>query len=540
MSCGPNCGIGKCDCDRFLEIWNLVFMQYDQIEPGNRVPLPKPSIDTGMGLERISAICQGVYSNFDTDLFQQLIQHTAAVAKVEYHASEETDTALRVIADHSRAMAFMVADGILPSNEGRGYVLRRLIRRAFRFGRLMGLSDPFLHNSALEVVAAMGDHYPELTDNASFMARVVKEEEERFSQTLDKGLALLEDEMKAARASARTVIPGETVFKLHDTFGFPIDIVNDVAEKQGFTVDEVGYREHMAEQKKRAKAAWKGSGEIDLAGRFHELLEQGLRSEFTGYDEYETTSRIVALLDAQAESVESLPAGAKGFLVASKTPFYGESGGQVGDRGLAGTPSGKADIAQALKPAPELTVHPITVTEGELLLDQEVTLTVTEGERLATARNHTATHLLHSALRKVLGEHVKQAGSLVGPDRLRFDFTHISAMTAEEIAQVEALVNEAVLADINLRVETMPYDQATQLGAMALFGEKYQAEVRVVQVPGVSIELCGGTHLRATGQTGPFVILSEAGVAAGVRRIEGATGFNSLGLLYGQRRELGA
>jgi len=538
MSCGPVCGIGKCDCDRFLEVWNLVFMQYDQIEPGKRVPLPKPSIDTGMGLERISAICQGVHSNYDTDLFQKLIQHTAAVAKVEYHASEETDTALRVIADHSRAMAFMIADGILPSNEGRGYVLRRLIRRAFRFGRLMGLGDPFLHGSALAVVDAMGGHYPELTGNAAFMARVIKEEEERFSQTLDKGLALLEDEMSSARAAGRTSIPGETVFKLYDTYGFPIDIVNDVAEKQGFKVDEAGYREHMAEQKKRAKAAWKGSGEVDLAGRFHELLEQGLRSEFSGYEEYETTSRIVALLDERAESVDALSQGEKGFLVASRTPFYGESGGQTGDAGQLSTPSGKAEVAPALKPAPELTVHPVTVTEGKILLDQEVLLHVAEGQRLATARNHTATHLLHSALRQVLGTHVKQAGSLVGPDRLRFDFTHISAMTAEEISRVEALVNDAVLTDTSLKVETMPYEQATAKGAMALFGEKYQAEVRVVQVPGVSVELCGGTHLRATGQIGPFVILSESGVAAGVRRIEGATGFNSLELLNRQRREL--
>ncbi len=540
MTCGPDCGIGVCDCDRYLEIWNLVFMQYNQDETGERTPLPRPSIDTGMGLERISAVCQGVYSNFDIDLFQQIIGFTAAKAGVEFKKDEETDTALRVIADHSRAMAFMIADGILPSNEGRGYVLRRLIRRAFRFGRLISLNEPFLHETASKVVDLMGEGYPELLDNREFMARVIREEEERFSQTLDKGLAMLEEELESLRSAGKKTVPGETAFKLYDTFGFPIDIVNDVAEKAGFAVDEEGYKQHMGEQRERAKAAWKGSGEVDLASRFQILLEEGLTSRFVGYDSMAAGGRIVALLDESALPVEKLAKGEKGYLVASTTPYYGESGGQVGDTGQVATPSGRAEVTDTLKPAAELTVHQVTVPEGELLLDQEADLVVDEGVRTATARNHTATHLLHAALRKVLGDHVKQAGSLVGPDRLRFDFTHISAMTPEEIQSVEKEVNKAIMADAPIRTEVTPYDKAVEQGAIALFGEKYTSDVRVVEAENISVELCGGTHLSATGQAGLFLILSEAGVSAGVRRIEAATGWNALTLVQEQRAELAA
>ncbi len=537
MSCGPDCGIGKCDCDRFLEIWNLVFMQYDQITPGERVSLPRPSIDTGMGLERVSAVVQGVFSNYDCDLFQEIIGFAAAKAGVRYKAgSEDNDTALRVMADHCRSMAFMVADGILPSNEGRGYVLRRLIRRAYRFGRLIGMAGAFLHEVAGKVVEVMGDHYPEIRETAPFMARVVREEEDRFSNTLDKGLALLDEEL--AKLPQGATLAGAVAFKLYDTYGFPIDIVNDVAEKRGLAVDEAGFNTLMAEQKERAKAAWKGSGEVDLGSRFKALLEEGVTSEFVGYDLLAASSRITALLDAAAQPVDRLSTGERGFVVAAATPFYGESGGQLGDTGALETPEGQASVADTLKPAPSLTVHSVEVTSGALSAGSEAVLTVDEEARLATARNHTATHLLHAALRKVLGEHVKQAGSLVGPDRLRFDFTHVSAMTAEEKAQVEAQVNRAVLGDTALTVSSMDHQTAVKKGAMALFNEKYGDTVRVVEVPGVSIELCGGTHLRATGQVGPFLITAESGVAAGVRRIEAATGLNALSLIMGQRREL--
>lgn len=542
MACGPNCGIGTCDCDRFLEIWNLVFMQYDQLPSGERVPLPRPSIDTGMGLERIAAICQGVRSNYDSDLFQTFIQYMAELAGVHYHDNPDTDTALRVIADHSRAIAFMIADGILPSNEGRGYVLRRLIRRAFRFGRLIGMQDPFLFKTALKVVEVMGDQYHELRDRADFMARVTREEEERFSATLDKGLAMLEEEMARLSETGMTSIPGETVFKLYDTFGFPLDIVNDIAGKRGFSVDEDGFNELMREQKQRARAAWKGSGEKDIASRFQSLLEDGLKSEFFGYDALTGTGRVVALLDEDALPVEALANGKKGYVVTDRTPFYGASGGQSGDTGTLVAPAGSAQVLDTLKPSADLTVHQILVDEGTLLADQEVVMNVTEPARLAAARNHTCTHLLHAALRRVLGDHVHQAGSLVTPDRLRFDFTHIAPLTQEELATVEHDVNRAIMANYPVTTRLMNQQDAVGMGAMALFGEKYGDVVRVVSVANdthtESVELCGGTHLSATGQAGSFTILSESGIAAGVRRIEAATGWNSLQQARTEHEEL--
>ncbi len=528
MACGPDCGIGQCDCDRFLEIWNLVFMQFNRSEDGTMTPLPKPSIDTGMGLERVTAICQGKRSNFDTDLFQGLIQAMAKKAGVAYHDGEDSDTALRVIADHSRAIAFLLADGMLPSNEGRGYVLRRLIRRAYRFGKLLGFNEPFLCETTAQVVAEMGATFPELVAAKDFMVRVVRQEEERFGETLDKGLRILEDEMATLKTSGNLTISGETAFKLYDTYGFPLDIVNDIAEKQGFSVDEPGFRENMAVQKKKSKEAWAGSGDKGLAGQFAALLGSGLESEFIGYDCLSATSRVVGLLDAEGEPVERLVSGA-GFMVTRKTPFYGESGGQMGDTGRVQAPTGGARVIDTLKPAANLIVHKVELIQGELLADQEVELIVEEGTRVATARNHSCTHLLHAALRKVLGPHVKQSGSLVGPSRLRFDFTHITGLSAEELQQVENEVNRAILADAPITTEVMAYDQAVaEKQAMALFGEKYAADVRVVEMAGESVELCGGTHLTSTGQAGSFCILSEAGIAAGVRRIEALTGWDAL------------
>ncbi len=544
MACGPNCGIGKCDCDRFLEIWNLVFMQYNQAADGTRTPLPRPSIDTGMGLERISAVCQGVRSNYDTDLFQVFIQYMAKLANVHYHDSPDTDTALRVIADHSRAIAFMIADGILPSNEGRSYILRRLIRRAYRFGRLIGMQDPFLWKMALKVAEVMGGQYPELNERADFMSRVVREEEERFGQTLDKGLALLESEI-TAHASEHS-LPGAVVFRLYDTYGFPIDIVNDIAEKRGFTVDIKGFEDAMLEQRRRARANWKGSGEKDLGSRFARLLEDGLKSQFIGYETLSTSGRIAALLDAEANPADSLAKGAEGYVVTNRTPFYGASGGQEGDTGaitvLSAAEIGKADVIETLKPSPDLTVMKIRVTEGRILPDEEVQMEVNRETRLASARSHTCTHLLHAALRRVLGNHVRQAGSLVTPERLRFDFSHIAPMTNEELKQVEHEVNAAIMADYPVNSRVMPREEALGTGAMALFGEKYGNSVRVVTV-GTDVhtesrELCGGTHLATTGQAGAFVLLSESGISAGVRRIEAATGWNALSHINRERAEL--
>ena len=542
MKCGDNCGIGKCDCDRFLEIWNLVFMQYDQIAPGNRVNLPKPSIDTGLGLERAAAVCQGVNSNYDTDLFQEIIQYTCGLSGASYQKSDpntnDGDTALRVIADHSRALAFMITDGILPSNEGRGYVLRRLIRRAYRFGRLINLNKPFLYKTALKVVEIMGDDYPELKANKEFMSRVVREEEERFERTLDKGLGMLEDVMADVLKAGGKTISGQDAFRLYDTYGFPIDIVNDISELKGLGVDAEAFNKLMAEQKERAKAAWKGSGDVDIASRFTRLLEDGLASEFIGYDTLKSNSRIISLLDDSATPVEVLKKGQTGYLVTGQTPFYGESGGQTGDLGSITTSSGTALVTDTLKPSQKLVVKHVEVVDGEIMLDQEAELEVGEDERLAVARNHTSTHLLHAALRRVLGGHVQQAGSLVSPTRLRFDFTHISALTPEELQAVEKDVNRMILDDTQINTELCSLDIAKQRGAVGLFEEKYGAQVRVVEVPGESMELCGGTHLSRTGQAGLFTIISESGVAAGVRRIEAATGWNSFAILNDLKKEL--
>jgi len=528
MSCGPSCGIGRCDCDRFLEIWNLVFMQYERDSAGTLHPLPRPSIDTGMGLERISAVCQGVYSNFESDLFTPLIAHIGKLSNKNYGGHPDTDTAMRVVADHSRSVAFLVADGIVPSNEGRGYVLRRLIRRAYRFGRLLGLTKPFLHLICEDVCRRMGSTYPELLENLSFMVKVVGQEEQRFGQTLDKGLKLLADELDRLAANKESDVSGETAFKLYDTFGFPLDIVHDVAGKHGFGVNEAGFKQCMAQQKARAKKAWKGSGEVDPAVLFGSFLEAGLTSRFVGYDDFQIISRITALTDDQGESHEVLQAGDQGWMITAKTPFYAASGGQTADRGQATTPSGKAEVTDVLKVSADLVAHRIQIKEGEIFLDQETDLRVAENQRLDTARHHTCTHLLQAALRKVLGDHVRQAGSLVSPDMLRFDFTHTAAMNGTELRFVEDEVNRTILANIALDVAVTTPELARKRGALAFFGEKYGQEVRVVEVPGVSTELCGGTHLRTTGQAGSFVILSESGIAAGVRRIEALAGEKAL------------
>ena len=535
VGCGPDCGIGKCDCDRYLEIWNLVFMQYEQAEDGTRTDLPRPSIDTGMGLERIAAVCQGVASNYETDLFQSIIQYTADLAGVKYRENEEIDTALQVIADHSRAIAFLIPDQVLPSNEGRGYILRRLIRRAYRFGKLMGLEGSFLWKTAGKVVEDMGDHYAELKESKDFMIEVVQGEEEGFAKTLDKGLEMLENELAELTKAGISSVPGETTFKLYDTYGFPIDIVRDIAEKQNIDVDEPSFDKLMQEQKERSKAAWKGSGEKDVASIFQTLLEQDITSEFSGYENMIDQSEITYLMDLDGAVVSTLDQGAEGWLVAAVTPFYGESGGQLGDTGEIAASSGKAIVTDTVKPSQKLTAHRITVAEGTMKTGESAFLNVDRGQRLATMRNHTVTHLLHAALQSVLGDHAKQAGSLVGPDRLRFDFTHIKGLSAEEIAKVEEIVNQTILDAIPVDRQVMSIKEAQAKGATALFGEKYGDTVSIIEVPGVSMEFCGGTHLDNTGIAGSFVITSEAGVAAGIRRIEAATGGNATTYLNERR-----
>ena len=554
MSCGPDCGIGNCDCDRFLEIWNLVFTQFDQSADGTRTLLARPNIDTGMGLERMAAVAQGKRSNFDCDLFQDIIQYASGLAGVTYSFSapdtNDVDTALRVIADHSRAAAFLVAGGVLPSNENRGYVLRRLIRRALRFATLMGVHEPFMHKVARKVTEVMGDAYPELVESADFIDRAVFEEEQRFSLTLKKGLDLLEEELAALETRGTTLIPGDFCFKLYDTYGFPLDIVTDVAEKRGFRADADGFEKYMQEQRKRARDHQKKGGLLaqgeDGESPLKSLADGGAESHFTGYEGLTAQSPVTILLNAAGQPVDVLGEGESGYAVTEATPFYGEGGGQAGDTGLMSAPSGEARVLTTHKPAPQLLVHEIEVTRGEMLQGKEVRLAVDPDERKSTARNHTCTHLLHAALRRVLGPHVKQAGSLVDGRRLRFDFSHIAALTPEELAAVERQVNAAILANLEVSAKEMPMADAVAAGAMALFNEKYGATVRVLTVAGAemcdpeSVELCGGTHLARTGEAGAFFIVSESGVAAGMRRIEAVTGWNAYGHTVEQRAELGS
>ncbi|MBQ7738050.1 MAG: alanine--tRNA ligase [Desulfovibrionaceae bacterium] len=554
MACGDNCGIGQCDCDRFLEIWNLVFTQFDQAADGTRSLLAAPNIDTGMGLERIAAVCQGKRSNFDCDLFQDLIQYAANLAHVSYSFSDpdtnDVDTALRVIADHSRAAAFLIAEGVLPSNESRGYVLRRLIRRALRFATLMGVHEPFMYKVVGRVIKVMGEAYPELVAQEEFITRAVHDEEERFSQTLENGLRLLNVELEKLKEQGQQEIPGELCFLLYDTHGFPLDIVNDVAAKRGFSVDNAGFEAKMAEQRERARLNQKQGGLLGQAGEaLDELLKrlatQGLASQFSGYEHLAEKTSISYLLDDLGAKVSMLGEGASGYMIAPKTPFYGESGGQVGDHGHLKSFSCEAEIVGTLKPVPTLLVHKVKILSGELHINDEIELEVADLARKAACRNHSCTHLLHAALRKVLGTHVHQMGSLVDEHRLRFDFSHPHALTDAEIKEVESYVNNAILADLPIETVEMDRESAEKSGAMALFEEKYGDVVRVVKMglphaEPVSMELCGGTHLTRTSQAGIFLILSESGVAAGTRRIEAVTGSNALEYIAAQRSYLAA
>jgi alanyl-tRNA synthetase len=521
--CGrPSCAVG-CDCDRFLEIWNLVFMQFNQGEDGTRTPLPKPSIDTGMGLERLAAAIQGVKSNYDTDLFRRIIADIERLSGVKYGGDPSRDAATRVIADHSRATAFLIADGVLPANEGRGYVLRRIMRRALRHGKKLGFDGPFLHKVAAAVVRDFSPAYPELERSASFIDTVALNEEKRFLETLDAGLRMVEEEFARIGNAGARVFAGSVAFKLYDTFGFPVDLTADLCRERGVTLDTEGFEAEMERQRAQSREAWKG-GEVGVSdAATGELSRTGVSVEFVGYDRLEAAARVVALF-RDGERVMSAAEGEEVDLVTDVTPFYGESGGQAGDAG-EGTGKGfRLAVTDASRPAADLVIHRAKVAEGTVSEGMTVDLRVDSTLRARTQANHTATHLLQAALRKVLGGHVKQAGSYVGPDKLRFDFTHFEATPADALRMVEDAVNDAVFSDRPVTWERLPYEEAIAKGAMAFFGEKYADEVRMVTVPGVSRELCGGTHVRRTGEIAMFRIVSEGALAAGVRRIEALTG----------------
>jgi alanyl-tRNA synthetase len=537
VGCGrPECAVG-CDCDRYLELWNLVFMQFNRDASGQMTPLPKPSIDTGMGLERISAVVQGKLSNYDSDLFTPILARAGELAGCSYGQDPTSDISLRVIADHARACTFLIADGIMPKNEGRGYVLRRILRRGARHGRKLGIEKPFLHLVAQTVMDEMAHAYPQLKDSRAFVDKVILTEEERFGETLDTGLRLLTDAMAETKAKGSRTISGEVAFKLYDTYGFPMDLTQTICQEEGLELDEAGFEKAMEGQRTRSRASWKGSGEEELPPALSALKAQGFKTAFVGYEGLNAKSEAAALL-VDGEEVDAVGQGQEAELVAPKTPFYGAAGGQVGDIGEIIGPKGRAKVHDTTKPGGEMIVHKIKVTEGAINKGDAIELAVDHRARAATAANHTATHLLHAALRGVLGEHVKQAGSLVSPQRLRFDFSHFEALTPEQMAEIERRVNDNVRANIELNTDVMDLEEAMATGAMALFEERYGDRVRLVQIPGVSKELCGGTHCGRTGDIGLFKLVSESSVAAGVRRIEALTGAAAVEAVQAAEEEL--
>jgi alanyl-tRNA synthetase len=505
---------------RFVEIWNLVFMQFDRDSTGKLTPLPRPSIDTGMGLERVAAVLQGKLSNYDTDLIYPIVVRAADLFNVAPGSSDRTDTALRINADHARATAFLIHDGVLPSNEGRGYVLRKIMRRAMRHARMAGVDEPYLYKLTGFIADLMQPAYPELMESVQRVARVVKDEEHRYATTFVVAERIFNDEIKKLGSHP---LPGAVSFKLYDTYGLALDEQEDMAREHGLTLDRAGFEREMAGQRERARASWKGAEKGAVVPGYQKLLEAG-RTRFLGYTDLEATSRVIGLL-VDRELVDRVPAGAQAEVVLDQTPFYAEAGGQVGDRGTMYSASGEvvAEVETAFPGVPGLTVHRVR-THAAIAVGDVLRCEVAMPLRDATRRNHTATHLLHAALRQVLGTHVKQAGSVVEPGRLRFDFTHYAAMDRAETEEVERLMNEQILRNVNVETNVMPLDQAISTGAMALFGEKYGEQVRVVYVPGFSRELCGGTHVHRTGDIGICKIVYEGSISAGVRRIEAITG----------------
>ena len=537
MGCGrPDCGVG-CDCDRFLELWNLVFMQFNRDSNGEIQPLAKPCIDTGMGLERISAVLQGVRSNFETDLFRPIIKEIENIRRIPYGKDPRSDISIRVIADHSRASTFLINDGVLPSNEGKGYVLRRIMRRAMRHGKMIGIEAPFLYQTSSKVVDLMKDAYPELRETEAFISKVIRNEEERFSETLDSGLKILREELDQLKREGEKVLSGEVAFRLYDTFGFPLDLTTEILQEEGMSFDEEGFKTQMGEQRQKSKQTWQGMAEGKAKEVYRRLLSEGMKTGFVGYEEVQFDSRILKLIKND-EIVSSAKEGDEVEVVIEKTPFYGEAGGQVGDRGVIFQERFSMEVEDTLKPMEDLIIHKARVKRGWVKEGMEASLKVDQERRQAVALHHTATHLLQAMLREVLGDHVHQAGSLVAPDRLRFDFTHFAPIEREDLERIEVMVNQKIRQNLKVETKIMGVDEALRTGAMALFGEKYGERVRVVKVSDFSLELCGGTHTSRTGDIGVFKIVNETGVAAGVRRIEALTGEVAYRFVKEEEREL--
>ena len=517
-------GSADADGDRYVEIWNLVFMQYNRDASGQDVPLPKPSVDTGMGLERLAAVLQGVHSNYETDLFQALIEASAQVVGTD----DVNHNSLKVIADHIRSTAFLITDGVTPSNEGRGYVLRRIIRRAIRHGHQLGATEPFLHKLVTSLVDQMGDAYPELAADQSRVEETLRLEGERFVDTLEQGIRILDQEISSLSGS---VLAGDVAFRLYDTYGFPVDLTADYCREKGLTVDMAGFEQAMSEQRARARAA----SQFQMAETIEVSVDQS--TTFSGYEELKGKATVLALL-ADGKEVQSLTSGQPAAVVLDTTPVYAESGGQVGDLARIERKGVMFDVAGAHYLAHRVIAHEGMLTQGHLEVGQSVTVSVDQNARAATAANHSATHLLHAALQQVLGSHVQQKGSLVEPQRLRFDFSHNDVVTADQLENIEMLVNTRVRANDKVTTEIMPLDDAREQGAAALFGEKYDDDVRVVDMGGFSLELCGGTHVTRTGNIGLFRIVSESGIAAGVRRIEALAGDGALKYVLDQSASL--
>ena len=533
---GPERGCGKlecsveCGCDRFIEFWNLVFTQFDKDEKGNYNRLAKPNIDTGMGLERIALIMQGVNSLFEVDTIRSILDYTAKKFNKKYGEEYKADVSLRIIADHIRGTTFMVSDGILPSNEGRGYILRRLIRRAARQGRLMGLKKPFLYEIAGVAAANSKEAYPELAEKEEYIKKIIKIEEERFGETVEQGMTILNEFIEQLKSKSEKVLSGEKAFKLYDTFGFPPDITREILAEYGMEFDEQGFARNMQEQKKQGRASWHGGDEAGWEKNSLEGLEEDFKTEFTGYNSSKEEAKVIVIVKGGIV-VSSCQKGEEIGIILDKTPFYAESGGQVGDTGVISNNNVRVKVLNTVKIGKNKILHIGVVEEGAFSIGDRIIGQIDEQRTMAVMRNHSATHLLQKALREVLGEHVTQAGSLVGPERLRFDFTHFSQVKPEELEEIERKVNDKILEGLEVSAEEMSLERARSLGAMALFGEKYGKTVRLVNMGNYSLELCGGSHISNTSRIGLFKISSEAGVSAGVRRIEAITGYESISYL---------
>ncbi len=534
-SCGQECGIGKCECDRYLEIWNLVFMQYNRDNDGKMTPLPRPSIDTGMGLERITAVIQEVESNYDTDLLKEIIRAIEKLCGKQYQQGQQ-GFPFRVVADHIRSCTFLISDGVLPANEGRGYVLRRILRRAVRFGEVLGIDEPFMYRLVPVVVELMKDAYPETKENSDYVIKIIRIEEERFHETLNEGISLAQEIIKEVQEKGQDTLPGAEVFRLYDTFGFPLDLSQDIAEEAGLKVDLDGFNKAMEEQRERARAARQEGNAWDMALTVANLVGELPATKSCCYDHLRLEAEIQALIK-EGNLVESASAEDEVWILADLTPFYPEGGGQAGDSGTITAPEGKIRVTGVKKLPDGKIIHQGKV-EGLVKSKDRVVMEVDKKARLATARNHTATHLLHKALQEVLGEHIHQAGSAVEPERLRFDFTHFTALTDDELRKVEERVNEMVLEALDVGAYETALDKAKSEGATALFGEKYGDVVRVVKISDYSMELCGGTHIENTSRIGLFKITGESAVGAGLRRIEAITGAGVRKYLEGKEQLL--